>query len=372
MVITESNWMAMVKMTDSNVDVNRLQIQDQDTTTMLSTDKPEGFIIADPVTFNSNVKFQQDVFTTGNLTGNSINIWKASNVGADTAEVGYGFRITPSQQLELVKYTKASDSTLMYKRIMMFSSATSSSSSSDTDAYMVFDTLDGVSQWLSNIAAAFVASNLSVFGYTTVHGNVIPTTNGVTNLGVLSASYQNIYLSHDGSVYFGKSRLGYNSSSGGSIAIRNSNGEPAYLDAYVDSSNVLGLMTGLQTFDASNVTSGVFDASKLPSTFVVDSVTATSYCNLFVTEILSASTTKAATASNATVVYDHAISISNLGWDSFAKASFASNLVYSESNLIVAVSNMAEEAMNKAMSTSNVAVLASNTAFNCDVVLEFA
>lgn len=183
------------------IDINDLKITSEDTRMYLSTGKEEGVYFKDAVTFEQKALFNQNIVSLGDVTGKTMNLWTKNGL-SNAAEVGYGFRIASNQQLELVKYSKSLSSNSMIKKVAIFGSTSTNYEVTDT-SYLVFDELNGISMTgISNNTSSLSASNVSLYGNTTVYGNILPFASSLYNLGAYNKNFNNLYLNSNSTIFF--------------------------------------------------------------------------------------------------------------------------------------------------------------------------
>jgi hypothetical protein len=233
--INKSSNVVYLALPGSNIDINNLQVVGEANRTLLSTDKSEGLFVEPQTTFMDDTYFQGDIKSVGNLIGKTMNMWTNNGIAQnDVSEIGYGFRITSNQQLELVKFTKFSDNNSVLKKIAVFGSYTTANQSNSDTSYLVFDGMNGLSaSGDSNIG--LITSNLTLQGETVLHGVLRPNTANLTDLGTFTSSFSNLFLNSNSHVYFGSNTIGFNN---GVFSIKDSANSNAVISAVVNSSNM--------------------------------------------------------------------------------------------------------------------------------------
>lgn len=187
----------------------------------LDSGKQNGLIFKDYTTFEKNIWAQNNILSQGNVYGSSMNIWTSTptlpeNQGA--SQIGFGFRINTKDQLELVKFAQMDDNTKIMKRLAIFGSSNVNTGAANDVSYLVFDELSGISMSNPSITGTsfpsntLSASNLSLLGTTTVHGDIIPNADVTYNLGSPNSRFKDLYLSGS-TVYIGDSKLQFQNNS---------------------------------------------------------------------------------------------------------------------------------------------------------------
>ena len=122
-----------------------------------STNSANGFQFDNVVSFASNVAFQQNIVTQGSIFGSNLNVWstRSASASTDLNQIGYGFRVNSSNELELIKmatFGPSNDiSSPVCQRIAVFGGNTNQLSRSQDNSkdpgsnYLVFNSLNGVS-----------------------------------------------------------------------------------------------------------------------------------------------------------------------------------------------------------------------------------
>ena len=121
-----------------------------------STNSANGFQFDNVVSFSSNVAFQQNLVTQGSIFGSNINVWSTRNPNSssDLNQIGYGFRVNSSNELELIKMATFGTSNIsspVCQRIAVFGGNTNQLSLDQDNSkdpgsnYLVFNNLNGVS-----------------------------------------------------------------------------------------------------------------------------------------------------------------------------------------------------------------------------------
>lgn len=181
-----------------NMVVNDLKLSSESNQIYLTTDKEEGIVIRDFTTMEQSVVVNKSLVALGNIVGNTINVLCNSNVDSNVSEIGYGFTITSNHQLELIKYAKFADCNMTTNRIALFGSTKTEPSQCNDTSYLVFDELSGIAVANQNFDSlgerVFTASNVSLYGTTTLYGDLIPA-NTTVDLGSASNSFGTIYTS---------------------------------------------------------------------------------------------------------------------------------------------------------------------------------
>lgn len=96
--------------------INDLKITQCATRMVIGTDKPDGLSFEDKVTFEEGVR------SLGGIAGRVLSVWK--EWGGNGGESGFAFRVSGTDQLELVKYTRvASNQPIMTRRVAVFGSS---------------------------------------------------------------------------------------------------------------------------------------------------------------------------------------------------------------------------------------------------------
>ena len=122
-----------------------------------STNSANGFQFDNPVSFASNVEFQQNIVTLGSIFGSNLNVWstRTANASTDLNQIGYGFRVNSENELELIKMATFGESgdvsSPVCQRIAIFGGNTNQLSRDQDNSkdpgsnYLVFNSLNGVS-----------------------------------------------------------------------------------------------------------------------------------------------------------------------------------------------------------------------------------
>ena len=208
--------------------------------------------------FDCNVHFQSSIITQGSIFGNNLNVWNDTSDAAvnptDAVQIGYGFRVNDSNQLELIKHVKFNDveGKVVNQRVAIFGSASNKYTACNDVNYLVFDELDGISvnsngsitsvtnSPLDNyifmndsnvgIGNQFAEYKLDVTGEarvsSTIHaqggidlsGHIIPSADVAYDLGDAQHRFRDLYLSGN-TIYMADVKL---SAENGTFAVRNS------------------------------------------------------------------------------------------------------------------------------------------------------
>lgn len=124
---------------------------------ILFTNQPEGILVNDVAAFVSNVsiggvldvdgnaRMRANLAVDGNVFGSTMNVYRDNIVpNSTTSRVGFGFRITDTHQLELVRYSEIDDGTPVSRRMAIFGNTPVSTDESNNTNYLVFNELTGL------------------------------------------------------------------------------------------------------------------------------------------------------------------------------------------------------------------------------------
>lgn len=180
--------------TQNTAYITGLTIRSSNNSQFIDTSQANGFVFGKTLQVSGNTFTSGNNITMGNIYGNNINVWADKETGGYN-RVGYGLRINAQDQLEIVKYTRAtSDGRSITKKVAVFGTNTSASYTSDT-SYLVFDGITGVT--LSNnggAASNYVSQGIGVqyVGLTNQGSNLTFTTDSSLTSGKLNVGFSNV------------------------------------------------------------------------------------------------------------------------------------------------------------------------------------
>lgn len=243
----------------------------------LSTTKPSGFCITDPMVYGATLTVQTDAAVAQNLTvGNDVdvgrnmmvrgdffaqglNIWHdKSNASSsnETDQVGFSFRVTSDDQLELVRYSRfySSDSNVqpaaVSQRLALFGGASNvtPASSSDTASYSYqqLNNYLNVYPTFSNQGASSNAVSIQSVWGTTGTGDLYY--NGSGNVGI-HTSHPTAPLDVAGAIH--ATSVASDSSISANSFLSTSDLRLKTVHGVVDNSNCLKLICDLPLFNYS-------------------------------------------------------------------------------------------------------------------------
>jgi hypothetical protein len=202
--------------TDGTVIIGSMQLHEDSGYQCMYTDMSNGFRIESPLRVSSSCVVQntqiigqhltvgydvdigRDMFVRGNMFGKILNLWKdKENVSRsnDTDQVGYAFRISDSDQLEIVRYLRFNDSnattpaTTVTQRVAVFGNG-------NVDPSMRSD------------ASSFNSDVLSGHVYNSNTSNLSAGSIGGSNNGVPISISSEWTANYDGSIFFTGGRVG--------------------------------------------------------------------------------------------------------------------------------------------------------------------
>lgn len=205
---------------------------------VLSTTK-SSLLVDSPMNFNANVALLGNTISYGTFFASNVNVFRPTGLSGGTAasNVGFGFRVNASNQLELIKMVQYGDATSNATRVAVFGVNDLKYGQTGDSAYQVFNALNGgvnsysngslissfnkVTNYLylntpSNAVGVFNASPaypLDVNGVIKTNSNVLfnglqPLTNGTASIGSATNALSNVYIATGGGLYMGNSVSG--------------------------------------------------------------------------------------------------------------------------------------------------------------------
>lgn len=183
-------------------------------TDRFSTNSTGGFAFDNPVSFSSNVNFSQNIITQGSIFGCNLNVWttKTAELATDPYQIGYGFRVNSSNELELIKTATFGPNGVtgppISKRIAVFGGHYNIKSTDTEDtSYLVFNNLNGLSvnnngqMVQTTSSAATTLANMFTINGNSLGLGLQPST--TYKLDVNGAGHFSQYITADGGMFSG-------------------------------------------------------------------------------------------------------------------------------------------------------------------------